>query len=131
MDYQSMIQLAAVPLSDAEAVATASRRRNRRLQEAERRRIIAADQAATGPFDEDLSWREKRAIVWDRCRGRCCYCGVELHPFRAFTVDHVVPRSRGGSDELDNLVGACRDCNAAKGSMRWTTWRSQLRERRS
>lgn len=45
----------------------------------------------------------------------CRYCGarapgVELH------VDHVHPVSRGGKNELENLVTACRDCNAGKGA---------------
>jgi CRISPR/Cas system Type II protein with McrA/HNH and RuvC-like nuclease domain len=31
------------------------------------------------------------------------------------TVDHVLPVSKGGKDELDNLVLACRSCNSAKG----------------
>jgi len=33
-----------------------------------------------------------------------------------FTIDHVIPSSRGGSDDLDNLVGCCRRCNASKGA---------------
>lgn len=45
----------------------------------------------------------------------CRYCGakapdVEIH------VDHVVPVSLGGSDDPTNLVAACRDCNAGKGT---------------
>lgn len=41
----------------------------------------------------------------------CAYCGGQ-----ATTVDHVVPRSRGGSDTWDNLTGACNRCNASKGA---------------
>lgn len=63
--------------------------------------------------DRKLSWR-KRAAVWDACGGRCHYCGVELHPFYTFTIDHVIPRSRGGTNALENLVGACVGCNQAK-----------------
>jgi 5-methylcytosine-specific restriction endonuclease McrA len=44
----------------------------------------------------------------------CCrYCGVELTQRRA-TLDHVVPRSRGGSDAISNLRISCRFCNMAK-----------------
>jgi len=60
--------------------------------------------------------REVRAVVWDRCGGRCVYCGRAMNPFRDFTVDHVVPVHRGGSDDLSNLVGSCRHCNFAKGA---------------
>ena len=50
---------------------------------------------------------------------QCAYCGVETgftgnSPRRA-TVDHVVPKSKGGLDHLSNCVVACAACNAAKG----------------
>lgn len=42
--------------------------------------------------------------------GPCVYCGTWV----ANSVDHVVPRSRGGTDEPDNLVSACYACNFDK-----------------
>lgn len=57
---------------------------------------------------------EARAAVWDKSHGICFYCGKEMHPIREFTVDHRIPRSRGGSDHPDNLVGACWSCNFSK-----------------
>ena len=45
----------------------------------------------------------------------CRYCGGRA-PDVTLTVDHVIPRSLGGSDAPDNLVAACRDCNAGKSS---------------
>ncbi len=42
---------------------------------------------------------------------RCQYCGTDRSPF---TVDHVVPRDRGGADTWENLVCACMDCNSKK-----------------
>ncbi len=41
---------------------------------------------------------------------RCAYC-----PAPATTIDHVVPRSRGGQDSWENLVACCLRCNNAKG----------------
>lgn len=41
----------------------------------------------------------------------CQYCGA-----RAETIDHVVPRSRGGLHTWENVVAACRPCNLRKGS---------------
>ena len=41
---------------------------------------------------------------------RCCYCSKS-----ASTIDHVVPRSRGGADSWENLVACCLACNNAKG----------------
>jgi 5-methylcytosine-specific restriction endonuclease McrA len=39
----------------------------------------------------------------------CQYCGA-----RADSIDHVVPRSRGGAHTWDNVVAACRPCNLRK-----------------
>jgi 5-methylcytosine-specific restriction endonuclease McrA len=50
-----------------------------------------------------------RAGVLRRDGRRCGYCGR-----RADTIDHVVPRSRGGPHTWDNCVAACRSCNSRK-----------------
>ena len=44
---------------------------------------------------------------------RCQYCGEKSGDM---TIDHIVPKSRGGLDSWDNLVTACRKCNNKKGS---------------
>jgi 5-methylcytosine-specific restriction endonuclease McrA len=44
----------------------------------------------------------------------CQYCG-EIHAPRSLTLDHVVPRCRGGLSSWENLVAACYDCNIEKG----------------
>lgn len=60
--------------------------------------------------------RSIRADVWDKSGGACYYCGRTMHPIRDFTVDHVHPVARGGTELPANLVGACRECNARKGA---------------
>ena len=50
-----------------------------------------------------------RRAVFARDEYRCQYCGG-----RADSIDHVVPRSRGGSHVWENLAAACRRCNMAK-----------------
>ena len=50
-----------------------------------------------------------RAGVLRRDGRRCQYCGK-----RADTIDHVVPRSRGGTHTWENCVAACRACNSMK-----------------
>jgi 5-methylcytosine-specific restriction endonuclease McrA len=50
-----------------------------------------------------------RRSVFARDGHRCQYCG---HP--AESIDHVVPRSRGGGHTWDNVVAACRPCNVRK-----------------
>lgn len=50
-----------------------------------------------------------RRGVFARDGHRCQYCGA-----RAETLDHVVPRSRGGGHTWENVVAACRPCNVHK-----------------
>jgi 5-methylcytosine-specific restriction endonuclease McrA len=51
----------------------------------------------------------RRALL-ARDAHRCAYCHAG-----ADTVDHVIPRSRGGRHEWENVVAACRTCNGRKG----------------
>lgn len=44
---------------------------------------------------------------------RCTYCGMGTPPL---TMDHIIPRSRGGTDSWENLTTACIKCNNKKGS---------------
>jgi 5-methylcytosine-specific restriction endonuclease McrA len=50
-----------------------------------------------------------------RDRNTCQYCGVVL-PSAELTLDHVIPRSRGGTSTWENLVAACHACNRRKGN---------------
>lgn len=50
-----------------------------------------------------------RRAVFARDGHRCQYCGAA-----AENIDHVIPRSRGGTHTWDNVVAACRPCNARK-----------------
>lgn len=61
--------------------------------------------------EQDASQFHNRDLVLTKNDGRCVYCGDP-----ADTIDHVIPRSKGGTDDLDNLVPACRDCNSRKGN---------------
>lgn len=50
--------------------------------------------------------------------GLCAYCRCN----RATTLDHLKPKSKGGSSLRSNLVPACRSCNHSKGSRNWLEW---------
>ena len=50
-----------------------------------------------------------RRAVFARDGHRCQYCGAS-----AENIDHVVPRSKGGTHAWDNVVAACRPCNSRK-----------------
>ena len=53
-----------------------------------------------------------RKNVLRRDRFRCQYCGSRDR----LTIDHVLPKSRGGRDTWENLVAACTPCNNRKGN---------------
>src|ERR1017187_1827064 len=53
--------------------------------------------------------------VCARDRWICAYQIEGVCAGRATTIDHVVPRSRGGSNDWENVVAACRPCNGKKG----------------
>ena len=49
-------------------------------------------------------------------RGLCYYCQSPLNRNR-YTIDHVIPLSRGGFHDVRNIVCACKRCNEIKGAM--------------
>lgn len=58
--------------------------------------------------------RYTRRNLFLRDEGMCQYCGL-LVEYRGFTLDHVLPRLRGGRSEWSNVVVCCRGCNETKG----------------
>lgn len=64
-----------------------------------------------------------RREVFLRDNYTCQYCGVRTHDL---TIDHVVPRSRGGPHTWENVVSACRTCNHRKGGKSLAEARMQL-----
>jgi 5-methylcytosine-specific restriction endonuclease McrA len=59
------------------------------------------------PFHAGMAVSRRGVFVRDG--GRCQYCDG-----KADSIDHVVPRSRGGAHAWDNVVAACRSCNSRK-----------------
>lgn len=53
-----------------------------------------------------------RKNIFRRDGFRCQYCGRSDQPL---TIDHMVPKSKGGDESWENLITACRTCNAIKG----------------
>ncbi len=47
---------------------------------------------------------------------KCAYCGEKLRK-KDVDVDHIVPKSRGGSNQVNNLTASCSHCNRQKGAM--------------
>ena len=65
-------------------------------------------------IEAPIPYRKQKHVLFGRQEGRCGGCKVEFL-FRIFEVDHVVPRSRGGSDHPENLQLLCPNCNRVKG----------------
>ena len=55
-----------------------------------------------------------RRNIFARDRNRCQYCGKRF-PTSELSLDHVIPRSRGGRTSWENIVCSCTECNAHKG----------------
>jgi len=45
----------------------------------------------------------------------CLYCNSKI--INVLTIDHIVPRDRGGSNNIKNLAFACKQCNSVKSNM--------------
>ena len=53
----------------------------------------------------------------------------DILPFRNFTIDHIVPRARGGTDHMDNLQLLCNACNSLKGTRTQAEFLAALQSR--
>ncbi|MGE4251733.1 MAG: DUF3297 family protein [Parvibaculaceae bacterium] len=98
--------------------------------------------------ETDLAWAEHEKRVLGNRRewlvehviiqkGRCYYCRILMRndsaqPNLRPTLDHVVPKSKGGRDILENTVAACQGCNVAKSNLEVSEYLSTqfLRDRR-
>lgn len=67
-----------------------------------------------------IKWEKRRQSVFERDKFTCQYCGEPDLDFP--TVDHVMPLSRGGSNDTSNLVTACEACNGDKADMTLEEW---------
>ena len=63
------------------------------------------------PISKIMEAKPSRAMIYKRDGHKCQYCGST----RRLTIDHVLPRSKGGDDSWNNLVVACSKCNTVKG----------------
>lgn len=76
--------------------------------------------------------KAKRQRIFDRHKWRCHWCGLVLSTAAGLaTIDHVRPRSKGGTDEESNLVASCEPCNHRRGdALPGDGWRWSSKETR-
>lgn len=65
-----------------------------------------------------FGWSEGSARLGVQAHFRCEYCGRDLlasvDDYDAWQVDHILPQSKGGPDDPDNLAVSCKTCNFLK-----------------
>jgi 5-methylcytosine-specific restriction endonuclease McrA len=76
----------------------------------ERPEVILLTQYGGIPYKE-INW--SRRNLYKRDKYKCQYCNVK-YPSSGLSIDHIVPRSRGGRTSWENCVSSCVDCNAKK-----------------
>jgi predicted restriction endonuclease len=70
---------------------------------------------ATTSSEAKRKWRQSIKEHWNY---QCAYCGSEEN----LTLDHIIPKSKGGTDKTTNLICACKECNHDKGHQFWSEW---------
>ena len=55
-----------------------------------------------------------RKNILTRDKYRCQYCGTKVNS-KKITIDHVIPKSKGGTHVWNNVVACCQECNSRKG----------------
>lgn len=69
-----------------------------------------------------------KRLVYERDKWKCQYCSKQLSSKTA-TIDHVLPRSRGGRSNFENCVASCEPCNSTKANKLLRNTRFKLLKR--
>ena len=69
------------------------------------------------------NYRTHRHRLYGEQEGICLGCETHF-PFKVMEVDHILPRSRGGTDHIENLQLLCTHCNKSKGNKTMAAWRA-------
>ena len=74
------------------------------------KKLSSGEISWSGSIHEYVKEREKK--------DECIYCGKKGN----LTLEHILPRCRGGVDSPDNAVFVCKSCNSSKGGKRLYEW---------
>lgn len=82
------------------------------------------------PKADKYGTKQQQLEIWQKTRGRCCYCGFTLNPFErnGYTYEHIDPQSTGGGHETANLFPCCKSCNSQKGPKSMEQYRTYKME---
>ena len=67
-----------------------------------------------------LAKKRYRQSIYEAWNHQCGYCGD-----KATSLDHIIPKFKSGSSNRNNLIPACRSCNATKASLKMEDWYKQ------
>lgn len=79
---------------------------------------IAIPEVIALKFYDKVHFEEPRLTrknIYEHYGYRCCYCGKKFS-IDKLNIDHILPKSRGGKTEWDNIVTSCIECNLKKGN---------------
>jgi 5-methylcytosine-specific restriction endonuclease McrA len=62
-------------------------------------------------YRNQIPFSRRNVLIRDQFT--CAYCGKRESPL---TIDHIIPRARGGKSNFENCVACCRACNTKKGA---------------
>src|SRR5213593_1570675 len=73
-------------------------------------------------------WLSKtlRLAIYLRDGLQCGYCQASLENGVELSLDHIIPKSKLGSDDVKNLVTACKNCNSSRGDMPVTRFAEKI-----
>ena len=70
--------------------------------------------------------KELRMKVFNKLNNHCAYCG-KIIKYDEMEIDHLFPKSQGGTNEVENLLPACRRCNFYKSDLVVEKFRNAIR----
>ena len=79
---------------------------------------LLANLIVLSPKSARKKFRESIFEAWE---WKCAYCEKQLCD-RTATIDHIIPKHKGGHNVRRNMICSCSDCNRKKGSEDWSEW---------